>query len=130
MRARDPDREGYVDHHGVKLGFEVFGDGEPTLLLMPTWTVIRSRYWKAQVPYLSRDFRVVTYDGPGNGRSDRPLDPAPYGVERQGAAALAEATGGRLAVLEGGGHIPQARDPVKVNLLLREFVESLRGRAT
>jgi pimeloyl-ACP methyl ester carboxylesterase len=44
-------------------------------------------------------------------------------------AALAEATGGRLAVLEGGGHIPQARDPVKINLLLREFVESLRGRA-
>jgi hypothetical protein len=36
MRARDSDRQGYVDHHRVKLGFEVFGDGEPTLLLMPT----------------------------------------------------------------------------------------------
>ena len=37
--------------------------------------------------------------------------------------ALAEMTGGRLVTLEGSGHIPLARDPVKVNLLLREFVE-------
>ena len=44
--------------------------------------------------------------------------------------ALAEHTGGRLVVLEGSGHAPQVRDPVKVNLLLREFVESLRARRT
>ena len=41
------------------------------------------------------------------------------------AAALAEATGGSMVVLEGAGHIPMARDPVKVNLLIREFAESL-----
>ena len=35
---------------------------------------------------------------------------------------LAEITGGELVVIEGGGHLPQARDPVKVNLLLRDFV--------
>ena len=44
-------------------------------------------------------------------------------------AALARATGGALVVLEGAGHIPNARDPVKVNLLVREFAESLSGRA-
>ena len=37
-------------------------------------------------------------------------------------AALAEATGGTLVTLEGAGHCPHARDPVKVNLLLRDFV--------
>jgi pimeloyl-ACP methyl ester carboxylesterase len=42
--------------------------------------------------------------------------------------ALAEATGGELVLLEGSGHGPHVRDPVKVNLLLRDFVESLRGR--
>ncbi|HEV3013731.1 MAG TPA: alpha/beta hydrolase, partial [Actinomycetota bacterium] len=42
-------------------------------------------------------------------------------------AALAEATGGRLVTLAGSGHLPQARDPVRVNLLIREFVESLGG---
>ncbi|MGH2747907.1 MAG: glycosyltransferase [Actinomycetota bacterium] len=34
---------------------------------------------------------------------------------------LAEATGGTLVTLEGSGHAPHVRDPVKVNLLLRDF---------
>ncbi len=41
--------------------------------------------------------------------------------------ALAEATGGELVVLEGSGHGPHARDPVKVNLLLRDFVAPPRA---
>ena len=36
--------------------------------------------------------------------------------------ALAEHTGGRLITLEGSGHVPQARIPAKVNLMLREFI--------
>jgi predicted glycosyltransferase len=35
---------------------------------------------------------------------------------------LAKATGGELVMLEGSGHGPHARDPVKVNLLLRDFI--------
>jgi len=35
--------------------------------------------------------------------------------------ALAEATGGDLVLLEGSGHGPHVRDPVKVNLLLGDF---------
>lgn len=80
MRAAQPDRSGYVECDGVRLGYEVFGKGEPTILLLPTWLIIHSRFWKAQVPYLSRHFRVITYDSPGNGRSDRPVDPNAHGV--------------------------------------------------
>jgi predicted glycosyltransferase len=36
---------------------------------------------------------------------------------------LAELTGGAFVLMEGSGHCPHARDPVKVNLLLRDFVE-------
>ena len=35
---------------------------------------------------------------------------------------IAELTGGRLVLMEGAGHLPNARDPVKVNLMLRNFV--------
>ena len=101
MRARQPDADGFVDQDGVKLHWEAFGTGQPTLLLLPTWTVINARFWKAQVPYLARHYRVVTYDGPGNGRSDRPLDAEPYGCEEQAraAAAVLDATGTDRAVL-------------------------------
>jgi pimeloyl-ACP methyl ester carboxylesterase len=88
MRARDPDVEGYVERDGIKLGYAVFGDGPLSLLLLPTWTIVHSHFWKAQVPYLARHARVITFDGPGNGRSDRPLDPAAYAPEPLAAAAL------------------------------------------
>src|SRR5258708_15908229 len=36
---------------------------------------------------------------------------------------LAELTGGKLVTIEGGGHYPHGRDPVKFNLLLRDFIK-------
>ena len=101
MRARQPDVEGYVQCDGVKIGYEVFGDGAPTLLLLPAWTIIHSRFWKLQVPYLAHHFRVITFDRPGNGRSDRSADPKAYGVAAVAGQALAvmDATGTDRAVL-------------------------------
>jgi pimeloyl-ACP methyl ester carboxylesterase len=56
----------------------VFGSGPTTVLLLPTWAIAHSKIWKMQIPYLSRHFRVVTFDSRGNGRSDRPLYPGAY----------------------------------------------------
>src|SRR5690606_8468555 len=101
MRARTADTEGFIEHDGVKIHFETYGRGGPTVLLMPTWTIVHKRLWKSQIPYLARHHRVVTYDGPGNGRSDRPVDPRPYGQAAQVAYALKvlEATGTEALVL-------------------------------
>ena len=71
-RARYPDDEGFVERDGVRLFYEVYGHGEPTVLLLPTWSIVHSRHWKMQIPYLARHCRVVAFDGRGNGRSDRP----------------------------------------------------------
>ena len=89
MRARYPDSDGYVDRDGVKLFYEVFGAGDRTVFLLPTWSIIHSRFWKMQIPYLSRHFRVVTFDGRGNGRSDRPVDPEAYAETEFVADAVA-----------------------------------------
>ena len=67
-RARYPDEEGYVERDGVRVFYEVYGDGEPTVLLLPTWSIIHSRHWKMQIPYLARHCRVLTFDGRGNGK--------------------------------------------------------------
>ena len=77
-RARYPDEDGYVERDGVRVFYEVYGSGEPTVLLLPTWSIIHSRHWKAQIPYLARHARVVTFDGRGNGRSDRPATAEAY----------------------------------------------------
>jgi pimeloyl-ACP methyl ester carboxylesterase/predicted glycosyltransferase len=100
-RARRPDREGVVERDGVRVAYEVYGEGDPTVLLLPTWSIIHSRHWKAQIPYLARHFRVVTFDGRGNGRSDRPRGVAPYAAEEFAADALAvmDATATQRAVM-------------------------------
>src|SRR2546423_2545391 len=88
-RARYPDDSGYVERDGVNLYYEVYGSGEPTVFLLPTWSIIHSRHWKMQIPYLARHCRVVTFDGRGNGRSDRPLEPEDYAETEFAADALA-----------------------------------------
>jgi pimeloyl-ACP methyl ester carboxylesterase/predicted glycosyltransferase len=101
MRACQPSRDGYVARDGIKVHYEVFGAGEPTVMLLPTWSIIHSRHWKLQVPDLARRHRVVTFDGRGNGRSDRPAEPEAYRAAEFTADALAvmDATGTERAVL-------------------------------
>jgi pimeloyl-ACP methyl ester carboxylesterase/predicted glycosyltransferase len=73
MRARLPDQSGYaINRDGLRIYYEVFGSGEKTLVLVPNNPISHSRMWKGQIPYLSRHFRVVAYDGIGNGMSDHP----------------------------------------------------------
>jgi pimeloyl-ACP methyl ester carboxylesterase/predicted glycosyltransferase len=102
-RARYPDESGYVERDGISIYYEVYGSGEPTVLLLPTWSVVHSRHWKMQIPYLARHCRVVTFDGRGNGRSDRPQEAAAYD-EREFASdglAVMDATETERAVIVG-----------------------------
>jgi pimeloyl-ACP methyl ester carboxylesterase/predicted glycosyltransferase len=100
-RARHPDQTGYVERDGVRVFWERYGDGDPTLLFLPTWSIIHSRCWKAQIPYFARHARVATFDGRGNGRTDRPHGPDAYREEEFAADALAvmDATETERAVL-------------------------------
>ena len=77
-RARYPDEEGFIERDGVRVFWESYGQGEQTLIFLPTWTLVHSRVWKAQIGYFARHFRVICFDPRGNGRSDRPQDPSAY----------------------------------------------------
>ncbi len=101
--ARLPDQTGFVERDGVRVYWESFGEGEGAVLLLPTWSVIHSRHWKAQIPYLARQFRVVTFDGRGNGMSDRPTSASAY-HEREfiaDAVAVLDASGVQSACVAG-----------------------------
>jgi pimeloyl-ACP methyl ester carboxylesterase len=102
-RARYPDEEGYVERDGVRVFYEVYGAGEPTVYLLPTWSIIHSRHWKLQIPYLARHFRVLTFDGRGNGKADRPAGAEAYTEAEFALDSLAvlDATGTERAVLVG-----------------------------
>jgi len=101
MRARLPDESGYVVNSGVRIHYEVHGTGQPALLLLPTWAIVDSRHWKMQIPFLARNYRVITFDPRGNGRSDRPRDPAAYAdtAFASDIRAVLDATGTERAVL-------------------------------
>ena len=101
MRALEPEIQGRVEVGGVGIGYEVFGSGPRTILLTPSWAIVNSRFWKAQVPYLARRFRVITFDARGSGRSDRPEDPALYGRDVRDAVAVLDATGTERALVGG-----------------------------
>jgi pimeloyl-ACP methyl ester carboxylesterase len=100
IRARYPDETGYIERDGVRVFWERYGDGEQTILFLPTWTILHSRCWKAQIPYFARHYRVVTFDPRGNGRSDRPQKPNAYDEQElaDDAIAVMDATDTKRAV--------------------------------
>jgi pimeloyl-ACP methyl ester carboxylesterase len=102
-RARYPDSEGYAERDGVRVFYEVYGSGETTVFLLPTWSIIHSRHWKLQIPYLARHFRVLTFDGRGNGKADRPSGIAAYTEHEfaEDSLAVMDATATDSAVLVG-----------------------------
>ena len=103
MRARHPDTEGFIERGGVKVGYEVFGAGEPAILMLTSWAIVHARQWKAQVPYLARHFQVITVEGRGNGRADRPGTAEAYRDREyvDDAIAVLDATGVDRAVVVG-----------------------------
>ncbi|MFH1294061.1 MAG: alpha/beta fold hydrolase [Pseudomonadota bacterium] len=63
----------YAENNGVKIWYEVHGQGKPTLVLIPGFQIVHSEVFKRTfVPFLSRHMRIVTIDLRGSGKSDKP----------------------------------------------------------
>ncbi|WBQ06944.1 alpha/beta hydrolase [Kribbella sp. CA-293567] len=105
--ARPADQVGSVERDGVTIAYQVW-DGPaaqvgPTVVLLPTWSIVHSRVWKAQVPYLARHFRVITFDDRGSGASSKPVGAAAYAESEYVAdtAAVLDAVGVERCVVVG-----------------------------
>jgi pimeloyl-ACP methyl ester carboxylesterase/predicted glycosyltransferase len=93
MRARQPDRHGHVESHGTRIFWEEHGQGDRAVLFIPAWQIVDSRIWKMQIPYFARYFRTLTFDPPGNGRSDRPATGYDHDRLADHARAVLDAAG-------------------------------------
>ncbi|MFZ1008134.1 MAG: alpha/beta fold hydrolase [Candidatus Sulfotelmatobacter sp.] len=95
-------------NQGVKIYWEETGQGTPVLLIMglgwPSYMWYRSR------PLLAEQYRVITFDNRGAGRSDVPAGSYPISLMASDAAAVLDAAGVDSAHVYGvsmGGMITQ-----------------------
>jgi pimeloyl-ACP methyl ester carboxylesterase len=101
----------YLEHDGIKIAWQVFGDGPAEMLFVPGWVSNVDLFWQYPQPReffteLAAFARVAVYDKPGTGASD-PVEVAPLVEERidqlvhvMDAAGLSRPT--VIGVSEGG----------------------------
>jgi len=72
--------EGSFRHQGHRLAYDVYGEGERTILLVHGLLMNRRMYERLGAELAARGVRTVAVDLLGHGRSDRPADPRAYGM--------------------------------------------------
>jgi 3-oxoadipate enol-lactonase len=77
--------------NGVELYYEMHGRGEPVLLIHGLGSSTRD--WDPQVPQLSKQFQVITFDVRGHGRSGKPKERYSVKLFADDTAALIRALG-------------------------------------
>ena len=123
MQELKPVKKGKVRVDDVNLYYEIYGQGDPLVLIAGTG--ISCAPWRPfQVPEFSKHYQLLIYDHRGLGRSDKPDMPYSTRLFARDCAGLMEALGIRKAHIMGhsmGGRVAQwvALDyPAKVRSLV------------
>ncbi len=85
---------------GTPISYEIYGSGEPTLVFVHGWSC-DSRYWRAQIPHFSKNYRIVVLDLAGHGHSG--MSRQRYGMIDfgQDVRAVVDAVGSPSVILIG-----------------------------
>src|SRR5262245_3847878 len=81
-----PDNAFFTTGDGVRIAYRFDGDIDKPVLLLSNSIGTDLHMWDAQVPALTRRWRVLRYDARGHGSSDAP--PYPYSLDRLGRDAV------------------------------------------
>ena len=100
-----------IDRDGVKIHYEVHGDGPPLILTHGYSST--SAMWQGQIEALSKHHKLVLWDMRGHGQSDYPQDPKAYSeaLTVGDIAALLDEVGAKRAIVGGlslGGYMSLA----------------------
>jgi pimeloyl-ACP methyl ester carboxylesterase len=90
-RMLQPDSSGYVEINNVKLYYEIFGEGTPLLYLHGGLS--SSKDFRRCIPELCKDFKVITVDRKGHGRSYDDNEPFSYSLMADSMNSFLEALG-------------------------------------
>ena len=85
---------------GNPISFEICGAGDPTLIFVHGWSC-DARYWRKQVPYFSKQHRVVTIDLAGHGHSGSARTKYTMNAFGEDVAAVAKAINSKNVILIG-----------------------------
>ena len=81
-----------VQAHNISIAYDVIGDGEPTILVIPQWFLSsRSMRASALVRRLAEKHRVMLYDRRGTGESDKPGPPYTTARDSRDLGAVVDA---------------------------------------
>ncbi|MBX3568821.1 MAG: alpha/beta fold hydrolase [Rhizobiaceae bacterium] len=81
-----PEQSGYAPVNGIDMYYQVFGKGEPVLLIHGG--LGHGDVWSSQVADLSKDHMVIVGDSRGHGRSTRNAEPFGYDLMASDYLAL------------------------------------------
>jgi pimeloyl-ACP methyl ester carboxylesterase len=81
----------YIEANGLKVYYEVCGEGEPLLLIHGGTATSQS--WTSHLPAFTEHFRVFAPDSRGHGRTDNPAGELAYRQMADDVAALIKALG-------------------------------------
>jgi pimeloyl-ACP methyl ester carboxylesterase len=100
-----------LDRDGVRIHYEVHGEGPPVLLSHGYSATCRM--WDGQIAALKDRYKVIVWDMRGHGESDYPADPTAYSeaLTVEDMAALLRTCGAGRAVIAGlslGGYMSLA----------------------
>jgi 3-oxoadipate enol-lactonase len=81
----------YARVNGISIYYEIHGEGEP-LVMVPGLGSDLTR-WYRNLPGLAEEFRVITFDNRGAGRSDKPDEPYSMDLMADDIAGLLDVLG-------------------------------------
>jgi pimeloyl-ACP methyl ester carboxylesterase len=85
---------------GVPISYEVYGNGEPTLVFVHGWSC-DARYWQKQIDHFSKKNRMVLLDLAGHGHSGMGRSQYTMKAFGEDVKAVVEAVGSKEVILIG-----------------------------
>lgn len=100
MEARAEWPHVVLSKDGTPVSYEVSGTGDPTLVFVHGWSC-DARYWRFQVPFFTRNHRVVVLDLAGHGHSGMSRTRYTMRAFGEDVRAVVEETGSSRVILVG-----------------------------